>query len=644
MSRMWGYKIPSINNPYVYLNSLQLDPYPPSKHIFTMAEKFLKKQVAPTLDVADNSVQQALDFLSHARDFQRAHEFAFIQARINELKSLGKLGTEEQEICNQLESMISNNTVNDYMIFLDGLNMVINNLQKYKIRIKAFNTTAISNIPQVRMVENLATTIGSYADERYALYYSQEEAIRQLALRWLAEKGQDFVANAISQGIEGGKNMAAALAIITQQMSRYIYDTRQLKERHVSAADKKGKYADFKSPQELANFINKIDLNDFEKYTNITVALKDNQLLQEIQEMYGIDYDATVVANGRKTSEKGYEDIKELKSLLKSDPLITPTFRDIMSGITVKWSGHNPHEYKLALQNEIVSVLNDAFNGHQHLGRLNMGTDMLLSFDYDKDNGEISQALKRIAYRIKTESAVNNVDAISKIYLEEMDKLNNTLNNLKGGFIIHETTKNYNTLEKGKWPSNMNSFSGREMSIFNYIDSIATFGEIQGFDVKWLRFSAYNLATDAMGAIYKSPLETILSIFAGIIMFDDFAVIGQEAAQEIMNTSKAQAIHLYRLQDMYFPASMFLDATYEKLKGVQNTLLTGNGFTVDINKIPTINYYPEKGNYTKPNLNYGTKFIERWEGVRDFATTNTTVHLHFAANFLQLMQSLGSQW
>jgi hypothetical protein len=30
----------------------------------------------------------------------------------------------------------------------------------------------------------------------------------------------------------------------------------------------------------------------------------------------------------------------------------------------------------------------------------------------------------------------------------------------------------------------------------------------------------------------------------------------------MMDTGKTQAIHLYRLQDMYFPASMFLDATY----------------------------------------------------------------------------------
>lgn len=644
MSRMWGYKQPSITNPYVYLNSLAVDPYPPSKHMFEIAGNFLKDEASANLNTESENIQNALNFLSNARDFQRAHEFAFIHARIDELKSLGKLGSEEQELCNQLESMMNTNTVNDYMIFLDGLNMVINNLQKYKTRIKAFNTTAVSNIPQVRMVENLATTIGSYADQRYALYYSQEEAIRQLALRWLAEKGSDFVTNAISQGIQGGKNMAAALALITQQMSRYIYDTRQLKERHVSAADKKGKYADFKSPQALADFINKIDLDDFEKYTNMSSILEDNQLLKEIQDMYGIDYDATVVANNRKTSKKGYEDIKELKSLLNSDPLITPQFRDIMNGITVEWAGHNPREFKLSLENELVSALSSAFNGHQHLGRLNMGTDMLLSFDFDKDNGEISQALKRIAYRIKTESATNNVDAISKIYLEEMDKLNDTLNDIKGGFIIHETTKNYNTLEKGKWPTNMDSFSGREMNIFNFLDSIVTFGEIQGFDVNWLRFVAYNLATDAMGSMYKQPLETILSIFAGIIMFDDFAVIGQEAAKEMMNTGKTQAIHLYRLQDMYFPASMFLDATYQKLMGVKDTLLMGNGFTVDINKVPTINYYPEEGNYYKPNLDYGAKFIQRWEGVKAYAYKNTTVHLHFASNFLQLMQSLSAQW
>jgi hypothetical protein len=76
--------------------------------------------------------------------------------------------------------------------------------------------------------------------------------------------------------------------------------------------------------------------------------------------------------------------------------------------------------------------------------------------------------------------------------------------------------------------------------------------------------------------------------------------------------------------------------------GVKDTLLMGNGFTVDINKVPTINYYPEEGNYYKPNLDYGAKFIQRWEGVKEYAYKNTTVHLHFASNFLQLMQSLSA--
>ena len=81
---------------------------------------------------------------------------------------------------------------------------------------------------------------------------------------------------------------------------------------------------------------------------------------------------------------------------------------------------------------------------------------------------------------------------------------------------------------------------------------------------------------------------------------------------------------------------MFLDATYTAMMELENQLLAGNGFTVNIS-VPTINYYTPEG---LPDITYGDNFAERWEGVRDFARTNTTIHLHFAAGFLSLMSAL----
>lgn len=631
-----GFKIPSTTEPYTFLSSLASYGVIGSK-IDKIASAALD---ASNININQHTIANGLFFLKEVANMQRQHEISFIETRLQDLKTLGLQGTELDNIYLTLENLKAGGKIN-YPDFIQSLNVVITNLKKYETRIKAFNTTAISNIPQVRTVENLATMIGTYADSRYALYYSQEEAVRQLTLKWLATEGKEFIGEQILEGITGAKNVAAAMAIISQQMARYIYDTRAFKERHVAKNDPKGKFADFKSAEQFAAKINSIDLKDFEKYTNMSSILKDEQLLQEVQNMYGIDYDKDIFANGRRISESASKEVQEVKALLHNEPLLTNDFKDLMNHITVKWNGKAGGRNKLALQNELVSALAPGFTTHYHLGSLNMGTDMLLgtvgiSTEFDNDNGEISNSLQQIAMRLRNEVAVNNPTKSSKIYLEEMKKLDEALSKLRTGFVIHETTKNYNTLERGKWPDDMNSFSGREMNVFNYINSIELMngGKIH-IDTKNLAFIAMNLATDAIGAVYKEPLEHCLAIFAGIIMFDDFALIGREVTDG-MKFSNVEALHLYRLQDTYFPASMFLDATYQAMTELENELLKGNGFTVNIS-VPTINYYDANG---LPDTTYGETFAERWEGVRQYAQSNTTIHLHFAEGFLSLMSAL----
>lgn len=629
-----GFKIPSGTEPYTFLSSLANYGTIGFK-ISNIANAALN---AANINMNEHTIANGLAFLRSAAAAQRNHEISFIETRLTTLETLGLQGTELDDVYNNLEQLKAGGQI-DYPQFIQSLNTVITNLEKYRTRLEAFNTTAISNIPQVRMVENLATTIGSYADSRRQLYYSQEEAIRQLTLKWLATEGKQFISEQIIAGITGGMNIAAALAIISQQMARYIYDTRQLKERHTAKNDPKGKYADFKSADEFVDFINKVDLTEFEKYTNASQILKNEQLLKEIQQMYGISYDKNIAYNGREIGKSASKEIQEVKALLKNEPLITNDFKNIMNHITIKWNGKAGGRNKLAFENELVSALAPAFSSHKHLGNLNMGTDMLLgslgiSTEFDSDNGEISNSLQRIVQRLRNEAAINNPEKTSKIYLEELEKLNEALSGLSKGFIIHETTKNYNTLERGRWPDGMHDFSGREMNLFNYLSSIQLMGNM-GIDMKNLAFIAMNLATDAIGASLKAPLEHCLAIFAGIMMFDDFALIGQEVTQN-MQFSNVEAIHLYRLQDTYFPASMFLDATYQAMTQLENELLAGNGFTVDIS-VPTVNYYTNEGT---PNYAYGEKFEQRWEGVRNYVQTNTKIHLHFAAGFLSLMSAL----
>jgi hypothetical protein len=118
--------------------------------------------------------------------------------------------------------------------------------------------------------------------------------------------------------------------------------------------------------------------------------------------------------------------------------------------------------------------------------------------------------------------------------MDELTKLDNTLTDLSEAFIFHESTKNYNSLEHGRWPGKLgNGFSGRNMNMFNYIGQINNFAADIGIDTKQLEFIAYNLSEDALGGTsgfskIKTSVANIFSVFAGIMMFDDFLIIGKE--------------------------------------------------------------------------------------------------------------------
>ena len=617
-----GFYIPSSNNPYTFLQSL-LDYGALGSRIGRLASAALD---GCNVNITTHNIESGLEFLKTVADAQRAHEKNFIDQKIKSLKALGQIGSEEQEIIDALEQINSNNF--DYKTFIAALNMTINNIRKYKARIKGFNTRSAINTPQLNMVIGLKTMLGTITERRKELFLSQEELIRQLALDFFKrDAGQEFIKSCIiSNGIE---NIAAALAIITQQLAQFLYDRNKLH------------YKSKKYYKNLEEFIEEFDrlansLDDFAKDTNVESLYGNQELLDEVKELYGIHINQKTNKN---VSLGVASALRYIKSELGTDDVFDQTTKDLMERITIDFK-YNQHQ--LSYENELTSALARGINANASIGSRNMGTDMLLGTiittiedgNPPQNTDKISQTLQNIKDKLSNSTNYNNLDKVSDTYIQELTELDDALSDIERGFIFHETTKNYNTLERGRWPSGMHSFSGREMKLSNYIQALALMGNI-GIDTSSLQFVAANLAPDAIGNSLIGPLEQLLAIFGGIIMFDDFAVIGREVTQQ-MQFSNVENIHLYRLQDTFFPASMFLDATYNAMKQLENELLKGNGFTATIEAKP-VNYYVADG---VPDYSYGQNFAQRWEGVRNFTDKNTKIHLHFAANFLSLMQAL----
>lgn len=649
--RASGYFIPSPNDPYTYLQSLFTDGIILSARIGGLFNASLGNTSSPTGNVlnthlnfrtikdANGNMTSGMDiglsFLKQVAEAQRQNEIAFIDARIKELKQFGAIGSEEQQIIDALEIAKNNPKQFDYKTFIAAFNMVITNLKRYITRLQGFKkTTTAVNTPQVNLVQQLEATLNDFAYYRSQFELKQEEMIRQLTLLYLKENGQEFIKNQV--GARGVENLAAATAMIQQQLAQFLYDNGYLKYN--------------KQEYSLKDFVQKINelktkFKQFEINTNITNIFTNQQLLNEIKEMYGIEITSEMRLYQRKASQKASNDLNAVKQALQSDPIANKSkyFQNLMRHVHVKWKANSKFDNNLAYHDELVSALASAIDVHQHMGnKLNLGTDILLghividnNIPNNTTNNVVQSTLSNIKNRLLDNTVGHNADKISEIYLDEMQQLETSLNNLQHAFILHESNKNFNTLERGAWPQKNGKdllFGRQDLNLFNYIDSISNLGANLGISTEWLKFAAYNLADNTLGAINKAPLESYFAIFAGMLMFDDFSIIGRDIAKQSMYNNITN-IHLYKLQDTYYPASVFLEVTYQTLssclQNMQSNILAGNAFSVSINA-PDVPYTGEEA----PRL------VDRWPVVRTFAETHNKITIEFAAGFLTLMREL----
>lgn len=75
-----------------------------------------------------------------------------------------------------------------------------------------------------------------------------------------------------------------------------------------------------------------------------------------------------------------------------------------------------------------------------------------------------------------------------------------------------------------------------------------------------------------------------------------------------------------------------MQAVYEKMNQVQDSILSESAFSTIITGIPTINY---KNN----PLAYGPNLISRWGPVKE-KSNSINIELEFAAHFLSLLSNI----
>ena len=637
-----GFMIPNINSPYVYLNSLFND-FGASRRIGAIASNTLKhyenfhtnKNIDANGNLSGGNFKEGLDFLEEIIKITQQHELNFINDKIKKMQKLGELGEEEQRLIEELNKINSGDF--NYKDFIELFNTIITGIEKYRMRLQGFKQKKVVNTPQLNLIQNASALVTTFTDQRKEVYYSQEELIRQLTFKFFErDAGRQFIADQISkQGID---NVIAVMAIVSQQLAQFIYDTGLLEYEKTKY---KNKNIALLSPQEFKlqfdNIVEQFD--EFERQHNVEEMYRDDILFEEIKRMYGITIQSKQQGNKKNTKMRDIRNTlkRDERKIFEDKSMQWPNIEKILKRIKIDFKSNGRHG-ELSLVNELLSAFAKGIDSHAHLGSLNLGTDILLGTltanitpgQPPLQHDPVARTLQNIKTRLLNSAQKDYLTINTKIYEDELNKLDKQLEEIGRGFILHETTKNYSNLERGKWPGHMSSFIGREMKMSNYLKAIQSMN-IKNLNIDEVRFITFNLATDALGNYLLDPLKSYLSIFGGLIMFDDFSLVAREFTENL-KFSNIDNIHLYHLQDTYFPASMFLQATYNSMMQLEDELLDGNGFTVNIN-VPTIDYYE---NLT----NYGTTFEQRWAGVRDYADKNTAITLYFGHNFINLMSQL----
>lgn len=212
-------------------------------------------------------------------------------------------------------------------------------------------------------------------------------------------------------------------------------------------------------------------------------------------------------------------------------------------------------------------------------------------------------------------------------------------------FIFHESLKLYSSAETGRNKEG-GGFGGRNLSIMSYIDDLYSMQSSYSFPLSRddLGFIAINLMPHAAAADLKEPLEQYLSLYAGMVMFDDLANMAEEAINTLdknNQTSSITQIHLYNLNGIYVPASMVLSYISDAANNTAEMIDSGYAAKATI-KVPTTNKTYATYMFQRYYADEWLLSEETWQAVAVENNLNTKISITFLAAFKTFINKLNS--
>lgn len=625
----------SISNPYVYLDYLI------KTDIATWNEAVsLANSLNGTLNSIDaqEKLQNAILFLFNIAKQQRNNEVAFIQNKLNEYKKNNKLYNDEKldQLNNKLNAILENAKKGqdfNYIEFTKILNEILMVKNNFKSRLLALK----SNLETSGNRKNQGVLVGLDKEFKNLIallqgkkanieeFESNEEIISDIIYKYLINNQENL----------NFKNPSALIAALLKLQTNFRF-----------YLEKNQKFKTFRKNEKINTQYNKF--NDlFQKFIQ---AEKDNDLLSQTPEGQKELTTISKIFNfTTKTDKKVTKAKKESYLTLENFKLPNIQFKDndyisdviFFSNITSN-----------AISERISDFINHIGDLSAAVGSYNLGDDALLGqigAKYNLNDKQLSNDYNALTNALDTITQAEkyfadsrrNTDEYEKNYKQLNTEIENALkilnddmqDNQSEAFIIHESAKYYETLEKGESSSWNNKtkqlqsgFGGRTLGIFPYINTLCNIGLDLGLDPNTLKFLGINLGPHAAANNSRSTLEQIFSIAASLIMFDDAAIIVKEASGQL-EFSNVTSLHLYNLQGMYFPASYIIEQSATYLSG----LLSFSSKDAATATIIGPNYNLSKAEYGMP---------DKWKELKQQAQSTTKVSIHFFLNFANFISNI----
>ena len=238
---------------------------------------------------------------------------------------------------------------------------------------------------------------------------------------------------------------------------------------------------------------------------------------------------------------------------------------------------------------------------------------------------------------------------------ELLDKLQKLYGELIDCFLIEESTKGYYFLYT---PNNRKDFEGGSLG-GNIVKQIETITALQGTELispgqaEWLITAAINAGKGLIGSEQRTNLENYLSMFATILLFDDQQNIANEVATQTIDNIPSpktgiNKIHLFTLNNGYYPLSFVLQLTFDKLYNVYTFLRNEAEHSIYKHKTYSngengakvvIKGFINPDDYYTPNKKNNIKSTS-WDQLATEATESVTMEIYFLTSAMSLIQSI----